>query len=118
MWRGSVVGNLNKSKHPRSCSFPLSYPYHINIAYLVIAATLIIIIKVEEEDDGLLSSFKVASLTMDEDEVVTTASLTGNNKESSSGGGGIQKLWDQIIPDSYRLDFKTNKKQCGSEIVK
>ena len=43
---------------------------------------------------------------MDEDEVVTTASLSGNNKEnSSSGGGGIQKLWDQIIPDSYRWNF-------------
>lgn len=63
--------------------------------------------QMEEDDDGLLSSFKVASLTMDEDEAVSSASTA---QTSSTGGGAVQKLWDQIIPASYRQELEQEER--------
>ena len=54
-----------------------------------------------DDGDGLLSAFKVASLTMDEDEAV----------ESAAREGGVQKLWDEIIPESYRVELEEEEKQ-------
>ena len=54
------------------------------------------------DDDGFLSAFKVASLAMDEDEAVENA---------AKSEGGIQKLWDEIIPESYRAEMEAEEKQ-------
>lgn len=56
-----------------------------------------------EDEDGLMSAFKVASLAVDEDEAIESASST---KE-----GGIQKLWEQIIPESYRTELEEEEQQ-------
>ena len=66
--------------------------------------------EVEEDDDGLLSSFKVASLAMDEDEAVSSASKIGVS-DGGGGGGAIQKLWDQIIPESYRAELEEEERE-------
>merc|ERR1719402_2024620 len=54
-----------------------------------------------QEGDELLSAFKVASLTVDEDEAV----------EARETGGGIQKLWDDIIPEDMRNKLEEEERQ-------
>ena len=53
-----------------------------------------------DEDDGLMANFKVASLAMDEDEAV----------ENASKASGIQQLWEEIIPESYRAELEKEEK--------
>ena len=59
----------------------------------------------EGEEDGFLSAFKVASLAMDEDEAVQASAAV------KPEAGGIQKLWDEIIPESYRAEMEEEEKQ-------
>merc|ERR1719402_1311976 len=54
-----------------------------------------------QEGDELLSAFKVASLTVDEDEAV----------EAAREVGGVQKLWDDIIPEDMRNKLEEEERQ-------
>jgi len=61
-----------------------------------------------DEGDGLLAAFKVASLAVDEDEAVQSAA---SSTTSTSAAGGVQKLWDQIIPESYREELEAEERE-------
>ena len=51
---------------------------------------------------------------MDEDEAVSSAATlgsSGSNGNASGGGGAVQKLWNQIIPQSYRAELEEEERQ-------